>query len=150
MSMDTKPELPAAAKPEQPDLVLISFKEFLELSPPSRMRDVSDAVEAAERGRWAIATPELLLYCEGDRCNGERYFRFDSGTTEVFGNKTSLSTFLTYLCSNCQQNMQHSVFMLNASLRPIKSVINLVNSRFSDQGLPRAFFGCLGRTRNYF
>jgi hypothetical protein len=50
----------------------------------------------------ALTTPDLLLHCTSEICNGPRIYRYERGDVWFSEKSKSLSTFITYLCSNCQ------------------------------------------------
>lgn len=87
----------------------ITFAEFLESIGSSQAVRVVQLWERNKNGYGGtlqdeLQKPELLLHCPSDTCNGNRIFRYERGTT-VFSSdeKQNLSTFLTYLCSNCRR-----------------------------------------------
>jgi hypothetical protein len=107
MSGDTdEPEEEDASEPEQ-KTELIEFATFLERAPPSQQISVAnlrtDSGLFRDSQAAKIATPDLYLYCDNERCKGERYFRYSSGNTSLGLGVKITKTFLTFRCSNCQK-----------------------------------------------
>ncbi len=102
-----------AQKPEP-----ITFAEFLESVPPSTFTDVSDVRDFVPKTDGtlygAINTPELSLHCTSDVCNGTRFFRFKSGERAIGLYSDVKLSYLTFICSNCQQTQK--VFSLYVSV----------------------------------
>jgi hypothetical protein len=82
----------------------VSFAEFLEGVPPAQIRRISDLVQqyTANSAYWELLTPQLLLHCTNDMCNGPRAHRRNSDDVR-FLKGDSRNTFVTYICSNCRQ-----------------------------------------------
>lgn len=81
-----------------------TFAEFLEGTGSSQTVLVADLWEMQKHYsnfEHALNTPELLLHCVSDTCNGPRIFRYDTGNV-WFPKSSQISTYITYLCSNCQ------------------------------------------------
>jgi hypothetical protein len=71
-------ELPKAHDEAAPQPNEIAFAEFLEGTPPSEERQIKDLFEEnpfEEDGERALNTPQLLLHCSTETCNGPRVFR---------------------------------------------------------------------------
>lgn len=98
----------------------IPFAEFLESVPPAQMRSVGDVVErkyspGSGNSYYEITTPEILLHCPDDICNGPRIFRFKDGDRVLRGTQNKALTYLTYVCSNCRRTTKvFSLYVSNA------------------------------------
>jgi hypothetical protein len=97
----------------------ISFTEFLESTPPSvvkAVRDVCYETPISSSGSLItkIRTPELLLHCTSDVCNGSRFFRFTDGDTHIGTGIDTKLTYLHFICSNCRKNVK--IFALYISV----------------------------------
>jgi hypothetical protein len=98
------------------EILLPTFAEFLEGIGSSQMVEVSDLWERRERYsnrlEAALKTPDLLLHCVSDTCNGPRIFRYKTGDI-WFSNEDRMSMYITYLCSNCQsEQKRYSLFVV--------------------------------------
>lgn len=88
----------------------LPLAEFLESTPPNQIIGVPDLAEAGYSSLYGtkvdqIRTPELQLHCTNESCNGPRFFRFVGDDAPRL--LTDYSFFyLTYRCSNCQQNQK--------------------------------------------
>ena len=92
-----------------------TFAEFLEGTGSSQMVKVSDLWERKQhysQFEAALNTPDLLLHCASDTCNGPRIFRYGTGNV-WFSNESQMSAYITYLCSNCQsERKRYSLFIV--------------------------------------
>jgi hypothetical protein len=91
----------AAASASKP----ITFAEFLESVPPSQVTKVTD-LWSDHQGRERLKTPELILHCASDICNGIRIFRCNMDDRPFFPLRAPLLTYITYLCSNCRETQK--------------------------------------------
>lgn len=89
----------------------ISFAEFLETSPPSRVVIISEYTSIEDRGGPhrvrnvnVVAFPEIQLHCNDENCNGMRFFRLHENTDIEVGSKGYKYFYVTYICSNCRKN----------------------------------------------
>jgi len=77
---DEADSVPADASAEA---IPISFAEFLERTPPSTFKAVSDVRKLVPRSNSTtygeIRTPDLQLHCPSNVCNGLRFFRYEEG-----------------------------------------------------------------------
>jgi hypothetical protein len=82
----------------------ISFADFLESVPPGQVRRISDMVAAYQGNSvyWTLATPQLILHCTSDICNGPRTYR-RTGSENHFKKAETDDVFVSYLCSNCRK-----------------------------------------------
>jgi hypothetical protein len=94
----------------------ISFAEFLESVPPGQIRRISDLVKeyAGNTRYWELRTPQLILHCTTDICNGPRTYRRTGGDKHFQKNETT-DLFVSYICSNCRQTTK--VFSLHADAK---------------------------------
>ena len=86
------------------EVTIVSFSEFLEACPPNQLMHISDIATRRLEGSgpsFRLSTPELLLHCSSEICNGNRIFR--SKTNEYFSTDEYREVFLKYTCSNCQK-----------------------------------------------
>ncbi len=82
----------------------MTFANFLESSPPSRIVDVLDVViSIIHTNRLPkLRPPAIQLFCEDNKCNGLRTFRTNHGPMNInYENFTSF--FIEYKCSNCRK-----------------------------------------------
>lgn len=94
----------------------ITFADFLESVSPSQLTEVTDLYER----KWSnsgpyyqLNVPQLQLHCTNDKCNGLRFFRYKEGDRILRTNDNIASTYLTYLCSNCQKEQKvYSVWVM--------------------------------------
>jgi hypothetical protein len=97
---DGDPKTQAALEP-------IDFAAFLESVPPSALQPIKQVrvVTSQPNGTRiaAIYTPELFLHCPSDVCNGQRYFRYKSGSKSIGLGVDRVQTFLTFVCDNCKR-----------------------------------------------
>ncbi len=91
------------ASPTLPEATLV---DFLETHPPGQFVQIPDlAIWASPDGfqSWYFSQPELQLHCTNERCNGIRVFRCVSGKIHLAGTQKYENEFVSYRCSNCQQ-----------------------------------------------
>src|ERR1035438_123754 len=89
-------ELQAKAEQLRPKYPEVTFKSFLEETPPDTLVYVAD-LKAMSDSRY-YETPDVVLFCEAKECNGPRIFRTPNSLSSSSG---WLRTFLTYKCRNC-------------------------------------------------
>jgi hypothetical protein len=105
---DEQQQSSSAQTEAAPEPEAITFAEFLESVPPSQARKVTglweQTVQRSGSTYVELQTPQLLLHCTSDTCNGLRFFRYLTGI-KVFPSDSNkeFSTFITYLCSNCRR-----------------------------------------------
>jgi hypothetical protein len=95
-----------ASKPKYPET---TFKKFLEETPPDTYVTLTD-LKLSSDGR-SFTTPELVLFCESEICNGLRVFHCGS---VIYRSESWRYDFLTYVCRNC--SARKSIFAV-ASLQ---------------------------------
>lgn len=87
----------------------ISLAEFLENIPPNQLIHVTGLAKYT-RSRSAgyeeshMLAPEIQLHCDNDNCHGTRFFRCTSGEGQVLSATGYRYFYMTYQCSNCQEN----------------------------------------------
>jgi len=89
------------------NLVKMLFSEFLETSPPNQMAALSDiAISHPVPGGWAynVNTPDLLLNCASEICNGIRVFRSNDEIGMMDHEFNEM--YLRYTCSNCLKTVK--------------------------------------------
>jgi hypothetical protein len=80
--------------------LILTWSDFLESHPPGSIVQIADLVRFNPHGVAYISAPELQLHCNGDKCNGVRFFSTgDTGEPIVVGSWKF--AFLTYKCRNC-------------------------------------------------
>ena len=87
----------------------LTFAEYLETSPPNSEAIISDlTVRKSSSGgaRVCLKTPDLLLHCPEDSCNGIRFYRCIKGHDSILGEDECNAFFLNYRCSNCQKTIK--------------------------------------------
>jgi len=84
-----------------------TISNFLESTPPNQLIHISDLaiIEHFRHGGIgkSISTPEIQLHCEHENCNGTRFFRCVSDSSDSLTSNGYQYFYLTYQCSNCQQ-----------------------------------------------
>jgi len=80
-----------------------SFAAFLESTPPGTPKSIVDLYVheiplLSNYYVWAVATPDIQLYCSSDSCKGLRLF---AGKKDVLSSDHQF--FLTYTCKNCNK-----------------------------------------------
>jgi hypothetical protein len=94
----------------------MDFADFLEGKPPGVIVKISKLLSPETNGTgkgwvaWQLNAPRLTLHCDDPECDGPRHFRFASGERKP-QDKRRFTTFLTYVCSNCQRSTK--VYSLN-------------------------------------
>jgi hypothetical protein len=92
-------ESPAEAEIESRD-----WGEFLTATPPTSALRIPNLARYSSRGgSVVVATPDLLLHCPSDTCNGERLFSSPE-STDYLETKKWLDVFLRYTCRNCRKS----------------------------------------------
>jgi len=85
----------------------ISFREFLECTPPgvtSAIKDLCGDAVYQPNGTWLapLSTPEITLYCDTKgTCDGLRLFQ--TTNPSLFGQRESKLVFAIYRCKNCSK-----------------------------------------------
>jgi len=84
-----------------------TIAEFLESTPPNQLIHISDIADwkskyASSPRTNIMRTPEIQLHCDHDNCNGTRFFRCISGSSEVLKSTDYEFFYVKYRCSNCQ------------------------------------------------
>ncbi len=86
----------------------ISFSDFLENVPPSQSRNIATMFEQSGGSvSYELVTPQLMLHCTSEMCNGLRAHRRTGDASYVSRNGRSKDIFLTYICSNCRSRTKH-------------------------------------------
>jgi len=84
----------------------LTFKDFLENSPPYHIVTISDLWYESSRSRRELRTPELLLLCEDDICQGMRVFEYKDSTGGIWKTDVANVLFLHYRCKNCERTFK--------------------------------------------
>jgi hypothetical protein len=85
----------------------LEFAEFLETSPPSRKRQIKNLFTRASGNSLLISTPQILIHCPSEMCNGLRVHRRIGQDIHLFpGDKGIKNFFVTYICSNCRDSLK--------------------------------------------
>lgn len=82
----------------------ITFAEFLENVPPSQWSIVTNLYKTANgigTHHLELDLPQLQIHCASEKCNGLRFFRYVDGY-KILSLNEDLRTYITYICSNCQ------------------------------------------------
>lgn len=84
----------------------ITFKEFLENTPPGQWMYVDDALKKdILNATFPLNKPQLYLYCDNDGCKGWRFYDPYAGDIKV--NKIyANNSFLSYHCKNCEMSVK--------------------------------------------
>ena len=102
----------------------ITLVEFLETKPPSQRFLVSQGFVRRRESypgapeEWHLVLPEITLFCENEKCNGDRIFRSHQGFPLSKG--VAFNNFFAYRCSNCA--IQTRIY--SVSLLPINNQTN--------------------------
>jgi hypothetical protein len=96
--------------------VAISFKEFLEKTPPGSSAAISDICSdwdyATGSLRGIIILPEITLHCDtAGKCGGNREFKSAQSFRVADG---ITPEFLTYICRNCSETTKTFAVLLHA------------------------------------
>ena len=94
-------------------LIPIPWALFLEKYPPGKMCPIEDIIEI-EGPFFNIATPDLLLYCNHQSCDGKQTFKYIGLKLPVNIGKTD-EYFLKYTCSNCKVSQKTFTVYLQIS-----------------------------------
>jgi hypothetical protein len=84
-------------RPKYPEL---TFKQFLESTPPDAHIYVTDLI-MSEQAPY-LATPDILVHCGHENCGGPRIFRSKSTLSAPTNWNFS---FLQYVCRNCESRL---------------------------------------------
>lgn len=88
---------------DRPPLNEIPWIEFLASAPPGRRWITNGMVEPGLYGdRRTLLTPDIVLFCDDEVCNGDRLFECVSGGGTFTTGKTHFQ-FLRYRCKNCEK-----------------------------------------------
>lgn len=90
-------------KPEES--LKVTFQEFLEEMPPGKIVIVSPLDYRTYGANFIFRLPEITLHCDGEFCNGERFFKSDE--SEIYLNSEKFKfNFVRYACKNCQETFK--------------------------------------------
>jgi hypothetical protein len=89
------------------------FAEFLESVPPSQQRLIADLGSPRNSTSAELNTPQLVLHCTSEMCNGPRAHR-RIGDPQYLQDGKAKNLFVTYICSNCRT--RHKIFSLSVTL----------------------------------
>jgi hypothetical protein len=89
-------ELKKRAEKLRPKYPEVTFKNFLEESPPDTYVYLID-LKVSSDGR-SIVTPDIVYFCDKDACDGPRIFKCNQNLYKATGWG---QTFLEYQCRNC-------------------------------------------------
>lgn len=92
-----KPEVLPAGK---------SFGDFLIATPPDVVEEISDLgryYSAQRHDLIYLTTPDLLLHCDSEQCQGNRFFRCTKGADINISSNSWEFDFIHYACRNCQK-----------------------------------------------
>jgi hypothetical protein len=78
-----------------------TLAEFLASSPPDRGAEILDLFEPGGPYAADLASPDVVLYCDSEECQGPRKFERTSGYVHA-DNASWRYAFLTYICRNCR------------------------------------------------
>ena len=103
----------AQTKPAAPKYPEMSFAEFLESSPALHLVKANDLFTNQTGYAWQLNHPILTLYCEHEKCLGERFFSCRNvlgGISETKADKRN-EIFFEYLCKNCNSSLKSFSFL---------------------------------------
>ncbi len=83
-----------------------SFDDFLIATPPDVVEEISDLgryYSPQRRDLIYLTTPDLLLHCDSEECQGVRFFRCTKGTSVNISSNNWEFDFIHYTCRNCQK-----------------------------------------------
>lgn len=105
-------------EPERVPLPEVGWADFLTSSPPSTMASISDLTSKSSIGltpsHLAMRTPDLVLHCASEVCQGDRVFAF-TGSAPSLPFRQWDQLFLRYVCRNCRQRGKTFAVDMNAS-----------------------------------
>src|SRR5581483_8732319 len=81
------------------------WADFLASAPPDTTVEIVDLFRLrtdTNTRRWISETPDVLLYCDSEACQGARFFRCTQGTIYLEGDRWEFG-FIHYSCRNCQR-----------------------------------------------
>ncbi len=91
----------------------VTFQEFLETVPPGKIVIINPLDYRDNGYHLVFRLPEITLHCDGEFCNGERFFK--SAESEItLDNKKFEFDFVRYVCKNCQETFK--VFAIAVAL----------------------------------
>src|SRR5581483_5298308 len=90
-------ELEKRAAQVMPKYPEISFRSFLESTPPDTYVDVIDIAFTRGAPRQ-INAPDVTIYCDSESCQGFRLFR---AAENLYPSSEWTFKFLKYVCRNC-------------------------------------------------
>ena len=89
---------------------LLSIEEFLGDAPPNQVKKIKARGTADVFDNFKIAFGDIELFCEGDKCKGQRYFSTNSSPTLRSGKSENL--FIEFYCNNCKKDAKIFSFFL--------------------------------------
>jgi hypothetical protein len=86
----------------------MDWAKFLASSPPDSPAEISNLCRRSStspNASWAVGTPDLLLYCDSEECQGLRFFECKDGTTWILSAQWK-HEFMNYVCRNCRKTVK--------------------------------------------
>lgn len=84
------------------EITKLTFQEFLEEVPPGKIVIINPLNYYNNGYHLVFRLPEITLHCNGEFCNGERFFKAVESEIHL-DNKKFKFDFVRYVCKNCQE-----------------------------------------------
>lgn len=126
----------------------IKMSEFLESVPPDSTKRILDLRVRDARGSDIVQTPELLLHCWSEDCNGLRKFQSVGHSNYLISKWTNC--FLEYTCRNCGKSPRTYAIRLYGGGRDDGIAMKLGEAPTFGPPIPARVISLIGPDRDLF
>jgi hypothetical protein len=92
-------ESDTAESPEE----AITLQEFLASFGPNKVFLINNLARVYSNSARLYNDDDIELFCDNERCQGVRSFKFETGRTEIRSDRSWSFEFFDYVCRNCQK-----------------------------------------------
>lgn len=150
--MSENSQKPAGQKSENQEPEVLSLPEFLESVPPNTWASVADIStdHPTYHDRFALAVPEIRLFCVSEACNGYRFFSAGKPSVLITPGKTTYD-YVIYTCRNCQKTRKlYSLWIIFAADTTSGRIMKLGESPEFGPPTPSRVIKLIGPDRELF
>jgi len=80
------------------------MEEFLRSTPPGKVQDIPVMYSAGDYQIHYLLTPDVLIYCDNAKCQGERFYTFTEKSPSIVKPNEYQLIYLRYRCRNCGES----------------------------------------------
>ena len=94
----------------------ITLQEFLASFGPNKVFLVNNLARAYSNSSPQYNSNDIELFCDNERCQGVRYFKYDAGGREFYSDSW-IFEFIEYICRNCQKTRKRFALSMSCDKR---------------------------------